>query len=219
MNIDDIWKFDLRHGNSDHPRNGACLLDAVSWFAYGKLGDHPECACPVITKYAIIINDTLPDGERQKLKPFIFRLMGSRDPASEQARAEYLAWQAITVFAPLALDAAGVEDQAAKLRGFDKSLGLNDAAYAARAAYAAYAAGAARAARAAADAAAAARAAARAADYAADAAAYAADAARAHKEAINTLDGVLKIGKQSSEPDIAAVREAVEAFERARELA
>lgn len=172
MDINEIWKYDLREGNSDHPRNGACVMDAVSWFAYGHLGDHPECACPVITEFAIRVNDMLPDDERQKLKPFIFRLLGSRDPASEQERAEYLAWQAITVFAPLAYDAVGLKKEADTLRRFDRSLGLTEAAGAAEAAWAA---------------------------------------------AIDALDGVLKIGKQSDEVDILAAEKAVAAFERARE--
>ena len=261
MNINEIWKFDLRQGGSNHPANGACIMNAVSWIAYGHLDDHPACACPVITAFAIRVNDMLPHDERQKLKPFIFRLMGSLDPKSENARAEYLAWQALTVFAPMALDAAGAKDWAVKLRGFDKAKGLMvaantaisaadtayaaanaayDAAHAAHAAYDAVRAAdatdvaynAAHAVNTAADAAYAAAHAARSAAnaaYAIDAAGSAADSVEAaadtaayaaiHQATIDALDGVLRIGKQSSEPDQAAVMEAVAAFEKAREMA
>lgn len=120
--INDIWRFDLRRGNSKDPRNGACLLDAVSWLEYGTLGDHPACVCPVIAAFGRGINDAMSDIGRQRLKAFIPRLVGTVDPASEVARAEYLAWQAIRVFAPLALDAAGLHDQATALRNCQGTL-------------------------------------------------------------------------------------------------
>ena len=175
IDINTIWQFDLRRGNSRNPRDGACLLDAVSWFEYGTLGDHPACVCPVIAAFARGINDAMSEVGRQRLKIYIPRLVGTVDPTSEQARAEYLAWQAIRVFAPLALDAAGLKREANKLRHSQGS--LNEAAEAAGAAKAAWAA---EAAAWAAEAAAwAAKAAAKAAAWAAAEAAAEAEAARA----------------------------------------
>ncbi|MDE2469558.1 MAG: hypothetical protein KGL35_12630, partial [Bradyrhizobium sp.] len=127
-----LWHFPLRMGNSDDPRNGACLLDAVSWLEYGTLGDHPPCVCPVIAAFGRGINDAMSDTSRQRLRVFIPRLVGTVDPAAERARAEYLAWQAIRVFAPIALDAAGRREDAGRLRGFEGTLA--DAARAANAA-------------------------------------------------------------------------------------
>jgi hypothetical protein len=112
----------LRRGHGIHPRDGACLLDAVSYLEYGTLGDHPECVCPVIAAFGRGINDAMSDEGRQRLRVFIPRLVGTVDPDSEQARAEYLAWQAIRVFAPLALEAAGFKEQATALRNFEGSL-------------------------------------------------------------------------------------------------
>ena len=71
MNISEIWKYDLRQGNTDHPANGACLFDAGMWLVYGKIGDDPPCSCPVIRRYAIGLNDRFNDTDRQRLKPFI----------------------------------------------------------------------------------------------------------------------------------------------------
>jgi hypothetical protein len=226
MNINNIWKFHLRKGDSPRPQDGACLLDAVSWFEYGRLGDHPPCVCPVIAAFGRGINDAMNDEGRQRLKIFIPRLIGTVDPEHEQARAEYLAWQAIRVFAPLALDASGRTTEAAKLRAFEGSLAYAaDAAYAAAraadgAAEAAWAADAARAAdgaaRVAARAAYAARVAARAAARAAYAARVAARAARAEDAMIAALDGVLKIGRQAEPIEAARVIAANRSFELAR---
>jgi hypothetical protein len=142
--MNEIWQFDLRRGASKHPRDGACLLDAVSWFEYGKLGDHPPCVCPVLAAYGRGINDAMSDTDRQRLKPYIIRLAGTVDPAAEVRRAEFLAWQAIRVFAPLALDAAGLDTEAARLRAAKGSLAeaAAEAEAAARVAEAASAAGA-----------------------------------------------------------------------------
>jgi hypothetical protein len=132
VDINTIWQFDLRRGNSNDPRNGACFMDAVSWFEYGVLGDHPPCVCPVIAAFARRVNDAMSDVGRQRLKAFILRCPGTVDPASEPARAKYLAWQAIRVFAPLALDVSGLPAEANKLRTFTGT--LSEAAAAAAAA-------------------------------------------------------------------------------------
>jgi len=263
--ITTIWQFDLRRGNSPDPREGACLLDAVSWFQYGMLGDHPPCTCPVQAAFGRPINDFLSDAGRQRLKIFIPRLVGTVDPASEPARAEYLAWRAIRVFAPLALDAAGLPREAARLR---KSKTLKAAARTARAAASAadsaadsaaasasayaYAAAAFAADSAAAASVAASAAASVAAGYAADSAgaagatfaadsvaagyaAFAADSAAAASVAagyaadsagaagatvedaiIETMDGVLRIGRQAEPISPERVAEAVRAFALAR---
>lgn len=108
--IKNIWQFDLRRGSGTDPATGACLLDAVSWLEYGHLGDHPECVCPVIAEFGRQVNDALNGQSRQRLKPYIPRLIGTVDPAAEYLRAEYLVWQAVRVFAPTEMEALGCAD-------------------------------------------------------------------------------------------------------------
>ena len=117
MDTTRLWPYDLRSGSSSDPREGACTMDAVSWFAYGHLGDHPECACPVLTSYVTVGQDAMPHNVRQRLKPFIFRLIGSRDPTAESSRARILTLAAACRFAPLLLEAGGCRAAAATLRG------------------------------------------------------------------------------------------------------
>ena len=132
QDLSDIWRFELRKGNSSDPRDGACLLDAVSYIEYGELGDHPPCVCPVLAAFGRGVNDAMSHEGRQRLKIFIPRLVGTVDPEAVQPRAEYLAWQAVRVFAPIALDAAGLTIMASELRRFRGS--LKEAAEAASAA-------------------------------------------------------------------------------------
>lgn len=114
--ITDIWRFDLRRGNSKNPRDGACLLDAVSWFEYGHLGDRPKCVCPVLAAAGRGINDTLPWDARQELKRFLPRLPGTVDEEAEPKRVEYLVQHLARDTVTIALEARGFQKEAKALR-------------------------------------------------------------------------------------------------------
>ena len=193
-------EYDLktfRFGAGSHPtrEQGLCVMEAVAYLAGEQHSDEPKCACPVITRLAIWVNDSCSDELRQELLAALpWRIVGTKStPEIEQQRAYMAADWAVRFVAPLLLDRAGLNEEADKLR----ALGAVDSKGAARAAADAAAdaadaaADAAYAARAAADAAYAARAAADAADAAraaADAAAYAAYAARAAAYAAYAAD-------------------------------
>lgn len=232
-NIADIWKYDLRRGNTDHPANGACLFDAGMWLVYGRIGDEPPCSCPVIRRYGIGLNDNMDDEQRQLLKPFILRIVGNRDPAAEPERLHYIVLETARQVVPLALE-RWPEHQTA-LRGLPDGASFNQikkvcknaaaevaaddadgSASASASAYATYTSADAASASASADAAYTS-----ASTYAADAAEVAAtyatytSAAAVWPIAISILDGALRIGRQSPEFDEAEVRRSVEAFGRA----
>lgn len=216
IDLTTLWRFDLRRGSSDHPCNGACLMDAANWIVRGKIGDDPDGACPVIRAYAIELNDLLPDDQRQRLKQFILRVIDNRDPASEQARAKYLVEQIVKLILPLAL---AVEAEAnrrnAEGSAGDWTTGANMfvisgvKATHSRAAIA--------------DAAQKLGYLDRAGEYAGRAAEAAAECCtddnlrqRVYDAAIETLDGVLKIGKQAAPSNMAVVVQAVNAFDQAQ---
>ncbi len=211
----------LMSGQHDSPADGLCAMEMVAYMERLPHSDKPACTCPVITTFVIVMNDLLPNSKRNELLPYLPRLVGTVSPSHEQERAEYLAWAAITIFAPAALRAAKLFEHADALANFDKSLGLQKAseraAWAARAASAESAASAAWAARAASAAravwaASAARAASAASAESAARAARAAWAARAavYADCFRVLDGLLLIGPQSR---------GFTALERQRELA
>lgn len=106
--IKDIWRFDLTRGASNHPLSGACLLEAVSWIDCGEIDDHPHCACPVLAAFGRELNDGLNDGDRQRLRPLIPLLVGSKDdPAVAHARALYLRERLMHRVLPLLFEAIG----------------------------------------------------------------------------------------------------------------
>lgn len=107
--IKDIWRFDLTRGASNHPLSGACLLEAVSWIDCGEIDDHPPCACPVLAAFGRELNDGLNDGDRQRLRPLIPLLVGSKDDllAAGHARALYLRERLMHRVLPLLFEAIG----------------------------------------------------------------------------------------------------------------
>jgi len=207
IDIGITWPYRLRRGHSDDPAKGACAMDALNWLVHGRHGDAPECACPVVASYVIKGNDTMPDDVRQRLLVYLPRIAGSRSAEHEAIRVRVFVLAAARVFAPIALDAAGLHDHAARLRALPDDADYKTI-YAASASYAADAASdaATRAARAAAHAAAsraaanaydaAAHAAAQAAAYATRAAANAYDAAALWQPYFAVLDAALNAGPQ-----------------------
>jgi len=243
-NFDHIVNWKLLAGSHDFPGpdGGTCINEAAiiaAGFEYKKVksaADCPPCFSPVLSAYAIGVNDLLPDSKRQKLMKFVMRLSGSADtPEMELKRKSYIAEMTIRKIVPIALRATGIADlepyalrceQEGSVEAAHAAYEAAHAAYeaacaalAARYAYAAYeAALAARYAYAAGAADGAAGAADRAAG-AADRAAGAADRAGDDKDVIydhciNILEGAFNIGKQAEVMDTALVIDRLESIKK-----
>lgn len=188
----DFGPFTLSESSHSSPAEGMCVMEMVSFLAGEEWSDTPQCSSPVVSLFCQVINDRMGQEFRDKLQAYVPRLIGTASPAHDQERAEYLAWQAITVFAPAALRNTGFAERAAALENFDRSRGLGAAS--AAACVAASAAARAAACAAARDPARAAEAAACAAEAAACAATRAADS----NLIFRCLDGLLEIGPSGS---------------------
>jgi hypothetical protein len=128
----------LAKGGHKPGEGKACLLEVVSMLAGEPFSDDPECACPVLASFGRRTNDWLNDDERQLLWQFTTRIVGSRaDRETEQRRAYRMADWAVREVAPLALEAQGRGEEAAKLRALDPVVDKATARADANAAYAA----------------------------------------------------------------------------------
>jgi hypothetical protein len=105
----------LKEGFHETREAGVCAMELVSWLAGEPHSDAPQCACVALTAYVATVNDLFNDTERQLLKPFLPRLIGTRDDKSKE-RSELLAFRAGNVFAPIALEIAGLREEAQALR-------------------------------------------------------------------------------------------------------
>jgi hypothetical protein len=107
----------LKLGSGSHapPSNGlvnACVMEAVAYVAGEPFSDHPACASPVITSFLLSWNDSMSDEDRQMLKPYIPRLVGTRTTKKdEEVRAWMLTDWLARECAPAWLRLAGLKEQ------------------------------------------------------------------------------------------------------------
>ncbi|MEK9660988.1 MAG: hypothetical protein VW644_04515 [Alphaproteobacteria bacterium] len=94
---------DLVNRVGDRARHELCVMSLVALMAGEHHSDRPACACPVITAYAIKLNDALDDSTRQHLKPFAPRIIGTRDGYSEE-RARFIVAKILRDVVPRLLD-------------------------------------------------------------------------------------------------------------------
>ncbi len=79
--------FQLRSGGGGgDPRNGMCFMETVAFIAGESVTDRPACACPILTRYGVRLNDRLDDEERQRLLPLAWAMAGTRSAPHERKR-------------------------------------------------------------------------------------------------------------------------------------
>ena len=67
----------LAHGAHQTADEGRCAMEWVAYLAGEKHSDQPVCVSPVLRRYCISLNDRLGDDERQKLRPYLARTIGT----------------------------------------------------------------------------------------------------------------------------------------------
>lgn len=71
-----------------HPdfESGHCATEVVAWLAGEGHTDAPSCASRVLRNYTIHLNDRWSDEQRQRLKPYLPRMVGTGDDGKDAAR-------------------------------------------------------------------------------------------------------------------------------------
>lgn len=69
----------LVRGKGDRRFSTLCIMTFVALLAGERHTDAPSTASPLVRQFALILNDALPDTERQRLKPFAPRIIGTAD--------------------------------------------------------------------------------------------------------------------------------------------
>lgn len=107
----------LDEGGHKDAADGMCVMEAAAWIAGEKWTDHPSCVSPLLAEFCRDLNDEWDDEQRQRLKPFVTRVIGTAGDGQDEARS-YLAldWL-VRTYTPAWLDLAGLSAEAAALRG------------------------------------------------------------------------------------------------------
>jgi hypothetical protein len=69
----------LVRGKGNRNSGALCIMSFVALLAGERHTDAPATASPVVRQFALALNDAMPDEERQKLKPFAPRIIGTAD--------------------------------------------------------------------------------------------------------------------------------------------
>jgi hypothetical protein len=67
----------LSEGSHDSPAEGACVMEYASFLAGEPWTDEPSCVLKVLNDFAMGVNDTATDAERQRLLVLLPRLMST----------------------------------------------------------------------------------------------------------------------------------------------
>jgi hypothetical protein len=68
----------LAPGSHSSPREGACVVELASIFAGEEFSDRPRCVDPVIAAFLRGWNDRAGHADRERLRPYAERIVGSR---------------------------------------------------------------------------------------------------------------------------------------------
>ena len=113
----DLDSLTLLRGSHHAGNYEFCVMEAVAYMAGEKHSDSPKCASPVISAFMRQWNDDLDDAGRQKLKPYIPKLIGTKaSKAVEEKRAWMVTDWLVRVYTPAWLDLGKMPEQAAALR-------------------------------------------------------------------------------------------------------
>mgnify|MGYP001342146763 CR=1 FL=1 len=114
--LDALATLTLKTGSHPDPDAGLCVMEAAAWVAGEPHSDHPECVSPVLAAFMRSWNDDLDDEDRQKLKAFIPRVIGTAEDGRDERRGWLAADWLVRVHTPAWLELAGITDAAAALR-------------------------------------------------------------------------------------------------------
>jgi hypothetical protein len=67
----------LEPGSHRSPRDGVCIVELASMIGGEPFSDRPDCVCPVIAAFLRGWNDRAGYSDRQRLRPYAWRVVGT----------------------------------------------------------------------------------------------------------------------------------------------
>jgi hypothetical protein len=116
--------YRLSHGKHDDPADGRCAMEWVAYLAGEPHTDQPVCVSPILRTYGIALNDAWDDEQRQKLRPYLARCIGTAGDGRDKERAWLCVDWLIREYAPAWLDLVpSLQQYAVALRDLEPVLG------------------------------------------------------------------------------------------------
>lgn len=105
--------YALSRGRHAAPDRGRCAMEWIAELTGEPHTDRPRSTSEVAAEYVRHFNDVLADGPRQRLRPYLARMIGTADDGLDELRAWSCALRLARECLPVALDAAGLEPRLA----------------------------------------------------------------------------------------------------------
>jgi hypothetical protein len=118
--------YTLAYGTHASPEDGRCAMEWVSHLAGEAHGDEPACVSPVLRAFCTALNDSLEDGPRQRLRPYLARTIGTADDGLDEARSWLAMDWLIRVYTPTWLGLARLTDAADRLAALRPVVDVTD---------------------------------------------------------------------------------------------
>jgi hypothetical protein len=108
--------FTLDHGGHPSFEAGHCATEAGAWLVGADHTDRPSCMSPIVAQFLRTLSDNSSHEVRQSLKRYVLRAIGTDHDGHDLERLETCRAWLIRSALPQALDLAGLEDIATRLR-------------------------------------------------------------------------------------------------------
>nr|MBA2643594.1 hypothetical protein [Actinomycetota bacterium] len=107
----------LEHG-SHEPDGHFCVMEATAYIAGEPWSDKPKCVSPVIAAFLRSWDDSLDDDDRQMLKPYVTKVIGTKTTKRDEEKRAWMAtdWL-VRECVPAFLRLAGLTAHAEALEG------------------------------------------------------------------------------------------------------
>ncbi len=105
----------LDHGAHGSREDGMCAMELVAYIAGEAHNYAPICTSELLTGFTVRLNDSMRPTDRENLKPFLPRLVGTR-AGDERCRFEAMARMMVVRLLAPALESQGATILAARLR-------------------------------------------------------------------------------------------------------
>jgi hypothetical protein len=114
--------YTLAYGTHPNPQDGRCAMEWVAHLAGERHSDQPNCVSPVVRALCVALNDGLNCTERQRLRPYLTRTIGTTGDGLDESRAWMALDWLIGVYAPTWLRRAELHEAADRLCALDESV-------------------------------------------------------------------------------------------------
>ena len=76
----------LTSGSHASADDGRCAMEWVAYLAGEPHSDQPVCVSPMLKEFCIKLNDNLPDDQRQRMRPYLARTIGTAGDGLDDRR-------------------------------------------------------------------------------------------------------------------------------------